>query len=614
TTSIILNGKVPGDTFTGTFKVDSSVADGQGSFSFASGALVDQAGNSGNEITSGSTVVIDKTPPPPPTNLVATAISGGKIRLTWTASNPETDVKQYNIYRGTISGGEDYSSPIATVSAGTTIYIDGPLEDGMTYYYVVRAQDPAGNIEKNVNEASATVDSTSPSFLSITSDKSFYRNGDTVNLTIQLVNCEIGCTLTADFSNIDDQYEDGMESFIDWASDGVDNDGDTHIDEMDERGFYSILYTISPINKKDDGEYSVLITVTDMAGNSASSSTTLTLRNAVSTINISRVCIKYAKEIAYDLISSTNVDNPTVFAGGKIDEICLSAEIREEVELDESNSSIILYKVVEKKPYGLKTEKVPGISQIKSGAGEAELIFYPEPIFNPEVDEHAKDGLYWLGAKIADKEGNATEGNFYFVYDTTPPEIPEFSIASVNKGKITLSGSTRPDNLSDPQNVRVFVNGELTGEATADDSGKFTIEGIALNKGENLITIQAVDKAGNESGLSDPLKISYQPDRILSLAFRSSHILRSHSPTQPVSVVYSVSQPAEVTIHIFNLKGYIVKDWRKYVLPGEETIWNWYGDNMHGEKVNNGVYILKIVARANDGREDSVTKLVGVLR
>jgi len=35
---------------------------------------------------------------------------------------------------------------------------------------------------------------------------------------------------------------------------------------------------------------------------------------------------------------------------------------------------------------------------------------------------------------------------------------------------------------------------------------------------------------------------------------------------------------------------------------------------MHGEKVNNGVYILKIVARANDGREDSVTKLVGVLR
>ncbi|GAH79267.1 unnamed protein product, partial [marine sediment metagenome] len=112
----------------------------------------DAAGNIETNTNEVSATTSGGTGPPAPTNLTATAITDDGIRLTWTASSPETDVSQYNIYRATTSGGQNYSSPTYTVSAGTTTYTDTSTTDGITYYYVVRAQDAAGNIETNTNE------------------------------------------------------------------------------------------------------------------------------------------------------------------------------------------------------------------------------------------------------------------------------------------------------------------------------------------------------------------------------------------------------------------------------------------------------------------------------
>ncbi|TES85275.1 hypothetical protein E3J95_04780, partial [Candidatus Aerophobetes bacterium] len=216
---------------------------------------------------------------PAPTNLSAMAIAGGSIKLTWTASSPETDVSQYNIYPATSSGGQNYSSPTYQVSAGTTTYTDTVTTDGVTYYYVVRAQDAVSNIETNTNEAYATASATGPSFSSITSDKSTYKDGDTITLTVTLDNNNIGCTLTANFSNIDDQYVTGKESVVNWGTDGVDNDGDGHVDNPAEQGVYVITYLISTVNGQADGSYSVSVTATDGAGNSAFTSISLTLDN-----------------------------------------------------------------------------------------------------------------------------------------------------------------------------------------------------------------------------------------------------------------------------------------------------------------------------------------------
>jgi len=71
TTLIDLQGAIPGTTFTGAFNVNDSIAEGVGYFSLNPDALVDEQGNTGNEIVSGIYVKIDKTPPAKPKNLTA---------------------------------------------------------------------------------------------------------------------------------------------------------------------------------------------------------------------------------------------------------------------------------------------------------------------------------------------------------------------------------------------------------------------------------------------------------------------------------------------------------------------------------------------------------------
>ena len=68
TTTVNLNGSVPGTVFTGILVIDQSVADGQGYFSLPSNALVDENGKVGNQITSGASVKI-AVPPKGPMNV-----------------------------------------------------------------------------------------------------------------------------------------------------------------------------------------------------------------------------------------------------------------------------------------------------------------------------------------------------------------------------------------------------------------------------------------------------------------------------------------------------------------------------------------------------------------
>jgi len=157
TLDIVLMGTVPGSTFIGFFTLTDEIPDGQATFSLTEGALVDGSGNTGNEITSGETLLIDRIGPPAPSSLSAMATQDDKIKLTWTAASEE-DVNQYNIYRGTDSG--HFPEHIGTVTAsGQSSYewLDSDVVLGTTYYYVVRAQDAAGNESENSPQASATI-------------------------------------------------------------------------------------------------------------------------------------------------------------------------------------------------------------------------------------------------------------------------------------------------------------------------------------------------------------------------------------------------------------------------------------------------------------------------
>ncbi len=358
------------------------------------------------------------------------------------------------------------------------------------------------------------------------------------------------------------------------------------------------------------GTYYIQVTSKDYAGNEGEYTHTFYL-NLDPVKEISQACMKYkGNSFHSDLISSTNRNNPVVFSNDKIDEIYLQINLRSGANIDEDVSNIDLYKIISL----VSEEKIEGTSNITSEQGKANLIFYPYSIFNPDVDNHAKDGFYWVKAEIKDILGNSHQIDFFFVYDTTPPLPPFFEMESFDRatGMVTISGITQPES-SEPQQVQIFINGEYKESVTADTTGNFSKE-VALKKGENSINVRAMDRAGNIGDFtSSSIKLNYKPDRLLSIIFRSSRILKSGSSLTPVKVVYYLSEPAKVTIRIYNLIGEIVKDWEEYLSLGDEKEWVWWGKNMYGEEVNNGVYILRVTAKSSS-RQETVTKLVGVLR
>jgi len=109
-------------------------------------------GFGGNSFVYGQIAPASSTIPAAPTGLIATAVSGSEINLSWTA--PSGTVTGYNVYRGTTSGGES-TTPVAAGLAVAS-YADMNVAAGTTYYYTVAASNSAGTGPASA-EASAAV-------------------------------------------------------------------------------------------------------------------------------------------------------------------------------------------------------------------------------------------------------------------------------------------------------------------------------------------------------------------------------------------------------------------------------------------------------------------------
>jgi len=96
----------------------------------------------------------DAQAPTVPTNLAATAVSGTRINLTWTASTDNVGVTGYKIYRG--------GAQIGT--SATASYSDTTCASYTAYTYTVSAYDAASNNSAQSTSAGATTwDATAPS-------------------------------------------------------------------------------------------------------------------------------------------------------------------------------------------------------------------------------------------------------------------------------------------------------------------------------------------------------------------------------------------------------------------------------------------------------------------
>ena len=121
----------------------------------------DAAGNvDGNtvEVSATTPATADTTAPTFAGATSATA-SGNTITVAWSAaSDAVTPTAQlvYLVYQASSAGGENYATPTYTTAPGATSYAVGGLAPNTPYYFVVRAQDQAGNISVNTKEVSAT--------------------------------------------------------------------------------------------------------------------------------------------------------------------------------------------------------------------------------------------------------------------------------------------------------------------------------------------------------------------------------------------------------------------------------------------------------------------------
>ncbi|HSZ30498.1 MAG TPA: fibronectin type III domain-containing protein, partial [Pseudonocardiaceae bacterium] len=124
-----------------------------------------------NEVTA---VPYMATPPQPPP---LSATSGNhSVQLSWSApADGGLPVTGYNIYRGTVSGGETYFD---SVPASATSYTDDTVTGGITYYYQVTATNLLGESQPS-NEVSVTP--TGPGPCPLTSNQVIWTGGAGTN-------------------------------------------------------------------------------------------------------------------------------------------------------------------------------------------------------------------------------------------------------------------------------------------------------------------------------------------------------------------------------------------------------------------------------------------------
>ncbi len=86
--------------------------------------------------------------------------AGGPVRnrpyaLSWDAASdnmtPQSKIV-YEIYESHVSGGEDFTHATYISDPGATLFMTPPLPDDVAHYFVVRARDEGGNLDRNTVE------------------------------------------------------------------------------------------------------------------------------------------------------------------------------------------------------------------------------------------------------------------------------------------------------------------------------------------------------------------------------------------------------------------------------------------------------------------------------
>ncbi|MFN3820844.1 MAG: tandem-95 repeat protein [bacterium] len=153
-----------------------------------------------------------------------------------------------------------------------------------------------------------------------------------------------------------------------------------------------------------------------------------------------------------------------------------------------------------------------------NGLVTAPLIWFGEegarrmPVDIPGLEE----GINFINAFGADNEGNENEAEWQFFFDATPPEPPVLEQPErrfVNRAEVTITGQTgedRPEYEEGFQNsptIRIYIGREIVAQQRVEYQSEFSVAGVLLNEGPNIIRATILDGGGNESEFSESIEI-----------------------------------------------------------------------------------------------------------
>jgi hypothetical protein len=163
--------------------------------------------------------------------------------------------------------------------------------------------------------------------------------------------------------------------------------------------------------------------------------------------------------------------------------------------------------------------------------------------------------------------------------------------------------------LVDDGQQRINVTDHFQYDSGSYQTGRleYTLQG--LSPGMHRVTLKAWDNFNNFSTRSLEFEVSEEG----KLALRN--VLNCPNPFDPrwetTEFTFEISRPAEVTIKIYTMAGRLIRTLQEGERPGGYNLSRpWRGDDEDGDQIANGVYLYKIIARAEGRRAEAYGKVV----
>ncbi len=253
-----------------------------------------------------------------------------------------------------------------------------------------------------------------------------------------------------------------------------------------------------------------------------------------------------------------------------------------------------------------ETDTIPGTPSAK---GDTLIYTFSQPLPN----DGSGDGEYTWRVNLISLDGSPYSVEYTFFYQVD--EVCTLVLDSVWGAEYELSGDTfvTIDTMlifsfttDSGAHYTAILGGEMI-PGEADTAGKFDIQ-VPLEVGEPInLMVWAQDDAGN---FSDTLEY-------LMLRKRPEFEVKVPKPARGDSAVFTIVSPksGRAELKLYNLAGEFVWKTTINLSPGRENYARWFLENIDGVDVTNGVYILLVDVRYDDGtREERARYLVPVIK